>query len=758
MSITLTGILMVAVTQAIQVVMSQARATDGRSNNTRSEINIGLYLPNDLASAETVQTEANASPCGTTCPGPEFTAGSNALMLTWKSSKPGVTGPIPVVYTVSYRYIEELPGVYVIVRVECETVGTDAPTCAIRPIVDNAEKPPQGVNFVPGVTAPTWALVVSVAQDPALTGNVTATTVAGSDPTYRTKNGQRVTVTVNGGGTSSGGGGGIDRITLSAGGTDRVEVLDTQSFDNVPTFSATRSRCGGNYGLIVDVSGSIGSNITYVRQGVVDFVNAFAGTPIKIQMVAFAGVAKTSGADDTVWTRYYDLLNPADVSALIASAQSLDITKIDGQTFLGGTNWEDALFRMFRNKDGTVQAKLPKTVIFFTDGVPTRSRRSGTTATAPVTDHPEDAYLWSEFGSDDGSGYLQLGWSRANRVAREFDSDVDRFIGVLVGDDADGSSPWQNPGPGFYMTNWQRGYRITGWQRAGSGLTYERKISATSWSSVSRSTYESNNTSPGDSDGWRARVTGALGSWSSTTETNYNRSNTVDTDADGFRVIKSYSAPFSLWEPVTEATYDANNSKPDNTDGWWGTPVYAEPYKEWLTPLPVGTTNATVLGRVVTTGAAVAATKDGAGNYNNALVADLYVEPNWTKFSSALTSVALAECGGTVTVQTKVNGTWVADPFKYQNSRDNTYATTSGTYKSGTFDFSIPSGQFIDVTLTPLELSSLSRYSPVNWECKAGPTVLPITTATIPGTPWQKVTVRVQANQAVSCVQNVAVI
>ena len=40
----------------------------------------------------------------------------------------------------------------------------------------------------------------------------------------------------------------------------------------------------------------------------------------------------------------------------------------------GSTNWEDALYRMFRNTDGTIQANLPSKVIFFTDGVPTYDR------------------------------------------------------------------------------------------------------------------------------------------------------------------------------------------------------------------------------------------------------------------------------------------------------------------------------------------------------------------------------------------------
>ena len=38
------------------------------------------------------------------------------------------------------------------------------------------------------------------------------------------------------------------------------------------------------------------------------------------------------------------------------------------------TNWEDGLFRTFKNSDGTNYRSLPGLVVFFTDGVPTMSR------------------------------------------------------------------------------------------------------------------------------------------------------------------------------------------------------------------------------------------------------------------------------------------------------------------------------------------------------------------------------------------------
>ena len=68
-------------------------------------------------------------------------------------------------------------------------------------------------------------------------------------------------VTINGGGDVAGAGGGQNQISLSAGGTNRETNLTTDDLAGAPTFTAARSRCGGNFGVIVDKSGSIGSNM-----------------------------------------------------------------------------------------------------------------------------------------------------------------------------------------------------------------------------------------------------------------------------------------------------------------------------------------------------------------------------------------------------------------------------------------------------------------------------------------------------------------
>ncbi len=158
-------------------------------------------------------------------------------------------------------------------------------------------------------------MVVSQALDPADVDGSLAAPV--DDPTYKDKNGQRVVVTINGGGDIAGIGGGTNQISLSAGGTERQQDLDPNAAAFAPTFTAARSRCGGNYGMLIDTSGSIGStNMGTVRTAVTAFINAFAGTPVKLQLVDFDTRATTLGGDPTTGARYFDMLKDSDVADL----------------------------------------------------------------------------------------------------------------------------------------------------------------------------------------------------------------------------------------------------------------------------------------------------------------------------------------------------------------------------------------------------------------------------------------------------------
>src|SRR3954470_22145572 len=102
-SVTLTGILMSSLALAVDVMLSNHDSTLGRANNARSEQNVGLFMPTDLASSESENTDPDAVPCGPEsgadhllgtaddvpappCPPGAVIGGSNALLLTWTGS------------------------------------------------------------------------------------------------------------------------------------------------------------------------------------------------------------------------------------------------------------------------------------------------------------------------------------------------------------------------------------------------------------------------------------------------------------------------------------------------------------------------------------------------------------------------------------------------------------------------------------------------------------------------------------------------
>ncbi|MFN8022379.1 MAG: vWA domain-containing protein [Acidimicrobiales bacterium] len=690
------GLIVTSLAAAVIVMVKQQANTKGRLNVSRSETSIGLWLPADLASAEDVDVTPGASPCGTSCPPGTQLGGSNTIMLSWDSLEAGVTDAIASRINVSYRYVK-VGTEYQLVRVQCSQTGTGPWSCGNTIVLHNLSAPPPATNFVPGVTSPSWVIKVSEPLDPSSPiddGSGTTTTTTPVDPSAPVKNAQRVIVTVNGGGTAAGAGGGVNTISLSAGGTTRT-IIDSTSTAGTPTFNEARTRCGGNYGLIIDDSGSIGSGMASVIQGARAFVDAFAGTPIKIQVVRFDTTASVIGENPR--SRYYDMLVDSDVTAL----RNL----LGGLVANNSTNWEDALHRMFFQADGTVQQTLPDTVLFFTDGEPTVSRIEATSSPLAPTNPPARQ---TQLASSGTGSYDQEAFNRAKYIVDQFRSSVD-FIGVGVGPAFNNSSTWLDYGPGWHY-NYERGFH------------YEKRNStSSSWYTVDKATYD------------------------------------AVTNANLKRI--QYSSPYQYWESTTKAVYDVTSSS-----GRRRTQDYSPPYDSYDT---VSSTvpNSTILTRLITGNDFGVPAQSVNGSYVNADVANMYLLPNWSQFTGALTAVALAECGGTVTIQTKVGSASANDPFEYQHT-----ATTNSTglpvtpslevvkttrsYPSGTFDFAIPDGEYLTVEIQPM-IPANTKYAPAGWSCKVGPNTKSIQTFPVNGGPWTGIRVQVRPNEAISCVMQV---
>src|SRR5690554_2852556 len=119
-SVTMIGIIATVLAASITVTFRQADNTEGRLNVARGEQNVDMYLPNDLASAETLDQDPDASPCGAACPPGLGLIGSNALMVSWTTSTSNGTSAVTVTTNVSYHFSEtDEPGIYQLVRIEC---------------------------------------------------------------------------------------------------------------------------------------------------------------------------------------------------------------------------------------------------------------------------------------------------------------------------------------------------------------------------------------------------------------------------------------------------------------------------------------------------------------------------------------------------------------------------------------------------------------------------------------------------------------
>jgi hypothetical protein len=159
------------------------------------------------------------------------------------------------------------------------------------------------------------------------------------------------------------------------------------------------------------------------------------------------------------------------------------------------------------------------------------------------------------------------------------------------------------------------------------------------------------------------------------------------------------------------------------------------------------------------------------GEYINPETADFYLQSSFDAdaFADAMKAAALKDCGGTLTVQTRLStdGSPVGDEFIYENpgyrdddgnpiSAEARRVTTSTNFRTGTFDFEISSGsEYFSVDIVPSELQTLDDYTFAGWSCRAGADTKTHVPIEIDGSTFEGFTVDVKANEAVSCVLEV---
>jgi hypothetical protein len=883
-AVTIIGLIITVLSSALIVTMRQESSTEGRLNVARAEQNIGMWLPGDLASAATVSTDPMATPCGTdTCPDFGLGAGSNALLISWSVQNQGTSDPPTFTYTnVSYFFSQAPDGSFMLTRIECTNSGSGW-SCASNTVLKDLPGPPGGEVWEPGVTVPSWVIQVS---QPLEADAVDESDVVVGDA--EAKNAKRVVVTVHGGGSSDGAGGGSNTISITAGGTNR-NIIDAQSVQGAPSFVEARSRCGGPLTLVVDESQSITSTyIGTVRAGVKDFVTALAGTPVKLQIVAFNDRARALNTTGE-WHTYWDMTDEDQVDDLLALIDNTTYgIKIGGGGGSGYTNWEEGLFHSFRNEDGSVAQVVPEKWVFFTDGVPNRDRQSTSFRNGALPAQPEpSAAGWGT--PNTGTAYNQIAFNRANFFATWARSSV-RLIGVAVGPEVTNNSQWvANPGAGYHMEYQVAGgwtyeerstftYQGNYWSRTNFTpqhqyyyeARYQKRNSSTSawyfvnkatydttsptsnrrdvgWSAIDRTTYDSinsgshssetdgvrrtstwttittteyntRNTTIDESDGYRMLPNGGTNPWINITKAQYDANNylsnsndgyttgwttgtinkarydaanTTADESDGFRrtnpsgswvaiTVDQYNAANTTsdesdgvrrlgngtWATISQSEYDANNTSSGEGDGYREVKTYSAPYTAYDPLVGSSIPNNQIIGRLIAGGDNYVPAIPSGTTYSNVAEANLYTSTNWSQLGNALKAVALGECGGTLTLQTRLNGAPAADPFSYQNTEQysasgealvipQTVVRTNRQLTTGTFDFDISDGLHRDIVVLPNNLADLGSYSHVSWSCRAGVTDRPFTVVDIPDSTWKGIRVEVGANEAVSCTQTV---
>ena len=632
-AVSLMGVIAAVLSAAISVTYRQARSTEGRANVARSESALDTWLPADLASTDVKDTTLPAvdlnpasTPCGGSCGGIDLN-GSNALQLAWRDEG--------VVTRVQYQYIQ-VAGEWQLRRIAC-TGGS----CRVNVVLHDLDGPPDPATYTPGSTRPTWVMDVATPTDPA--------SLNLSDEA------RSVVVTIDGGGDVAGAGGGANSISLTAGGRT-TGLIGVDDF-TVPSFVRARSRCGGPVTLIVDDSGSInfgGDNMSnVVKPGVRAFVEAFRGTPTKLQIVRFdnnatvLGPSSPSTTANGGWHRYIDMTNEADVTALLAAVGGLSA---DYQT-----NWEDAFFRTLKEQNGSPAVIVPNRIVFFTDGVPSVNR-----------------------ASENGT------WQSYNRNGAQINYNAgvyNRTVG------------WRGEDGTFHQESYDRADVLLDAHRSvdmifvgvGGGLQSDN-----AWQYKAAASSNPNVTPPA----------------------------AVNRKGDQILAYLLTNAPGSDPSGEVRATYDA-----------------------------------------------------GSKSYTNAETADFYVQTSFDQdaFAAAMRAAALKDCGGTLTIQTRLtDGTPVGEEVVYENSayRDHTGAdlgaaprrvTTSSTFRTGTFDFEISDvSRWFTVDVVPSELQTLSTLNFVSWSCRAGATPKTTTAIPIASSSFKGMSVQVLPNEALSCIMTVS--
>jgi type II secretory pathway pseudopilin PulG len=351
-SISITGIMLAAISMALLFVLNSTERAEASVSQARDVSFIQTWVPIDLASAISTNSDPSTDPSSG-----DVLPGVNIMTI----ERANLTNPGQPNYFVSYRYTSGADG-WDIVRYEVRNPGTGSEDVFRVRIASEVEPPPPGWD---PSTFPDHAVAVTVRNPAPLRP-------AGTD----------IEITFDDGSTYTIGGAG-----LGAG-----SVLPPNSAGGFVDPAAPPSRCGGDFALVLDSSGSIGSNMHQVEDAAKEIIANFQGTPSTFRIIDFD--TNAAPVDPATWDGA-----PIDMLTLTNGDRNALDNRIDSALSSGGwTNWEAALRMAItdwpRFAELVPGPNLPSVVIFVTDGDPTiYLSNSGSTVRPPTYDESHAAAL-----------------------------------------------------------------------------------------------------------------------------------------------------------------------------------------------------------------------------------------------------------------------------------------------------------------------------------------------------------------------------
>lgn len=374
-TVTILGIIMSSLAAAVIVMLRSEAPTRDRIAESKDVTFLQAWIPTDLASAVSRNTEPLHQPAPAS-PLP----GTNVITI----SRPDLSDPGSTEYvTISYRYVQD-GDEWQLRRYEIRDASGPNPTVTQVGVAHELASPPA-----------TW----SPSQAPVHAVQVTARNQVVLRPI-----GEDIDVTFASG----------EVFTTGGAGLSSEDQLPTNYSGGIVDPSAPPSRCGGTVTIVLDTSSSIPSQNgqTALVNAALGFIDAYTGTPTFMRIVGF-DVSAYSYYPTTAG-QYVNILNPS--TALTAMRNKVDAQDTSAGRWGGGTNWEDGLWQAFRTTAGTPFAQLPELVVFVSDGEPNRNR----------TNLPNDG----------DTRYNSTDLSRAVTAANYGRGTGARVVGVLVGNDA----------------------------------------------------------------------------------------------------------------------------------------------------------------------------------------------------------------------------------------------------------------------------------------------------------------------------------